>query len=357
MISASRVRALELSVQQACGRHRIASISLNVRTGGAEAFHLTCGLARRSPPRQAAQDQPYDLASLTKALAGSTVAASLVHEGLLDPSAPVSEHLPQIDPRITLQHLLDHTSGLPKWNALYADHETAWGLHATRQAMLDAACRTPLEAPPGERHVYTDIGYLVLLRLIEAVTGRPFDQLFAERVLEPAGIHDLRWGWPMAAATERCPVRGALIEGTVHDLNCAALGGVSTHAGLFGTARSVSLLAQRLLDATASPSAHARLPGAVLAAWWARRGLGSHTGGWDTVSRGSYTSTGACFPDDAVGHLGYTGTSLWISPSRQTIVTLLTNRIHERDDLTGIRAVRPELHDAVALALGWSPVG
>jgi len=355
VLDAPSTSALNRALDEVLASCALPSLSLNVRVGGWEAYHRTIGLARRVPPRPALEDQPYDLASLTKALATSPVVASLIEKGALALDSAVADFLPEVDPRVRLDHLLDHTSGFPKWNALYAESDAAWGLRETRELMIRIARQTPLRAAPGTAHVYTDIGFLVLLALIEEVSGQPFERLFADRVLSPAGVDELRWGWPMAAATERCPVRGALVEGTVHDLNCAALGGVSTHAGLFGPARAVARLAQRLLDAATDPGAEPGLPGRTLAALWRRRGLGSHTGGWDTVTRGGYTSTGAYFPDDAVGHLGYTGTSLWIVPSRQTVVVLLTNRVHETDELDGIRRARPRIHDAVARALGWAP--
>jgi CubicO group peptidase (beta-lactamase class C family) len=329
------------------------SLSVNVRARSAEVFHLTHGAARRSPLRHVHDDQPYDLASLTKALATSPVVASLIESGVLQPTTRVADHVPNVDPAITVQHLLDHTSGLPKWNAFYRHVGDRWGLASTRAEILAAAAATAVSQPPGTAHAYTDIGFLVLLALIERVTGRPFHRIVEERVFEPAGAADLRWGWPSAAATERCPVREVVVEGTVHDLNCAALGGVSTHAGLFGTARAVSDLADKLMQAVLEPSKHPNLPGKTLGAWWGRRSVGSHTGGWDTVTRDAYTSTGRWLPDDSVGHLGYTGTSVWIVPSRQTVITVLTNRIHEVDDLSGIRTARPLIHDAVAHALGW----
>jgi serine-type D-Ala-D-Ala carboxypeptidase len=351
--SVADVRRLEAAVDAVLAETRIPSLSLAVMVGGWEAFHRTRGLARRDPPRPAREDQPYDLASLTKPLVGATLVASLLEEGRIDLDMPVADVLPEVDGRITLAHLLTHTSGLPRWNAFYADPDTAWGLRETREAILQAARRTRVEATPGTRHAYTDVGFLVLLSFLETLTGQPLDVLFRERVLVPAGVDELRWGWPNAAATERCPVRGVLVEGTVHDLNAAALGGVSTHAGLFAPARAVARLSQRLLDAVEHPDREPRLPGRSLARLWHLRGVGSHAGGWDTPSRDGYTSTGAHFPDDAVGHLGYTGTSLWLVPSRRTIVVLLTNRIHPEDDLSEIRAVRPRLHDAVAEALGW----
>ena len=201
--------------------------------------------------------------------------------------------------------------------------------------------------------MYSDIGFMILLALVEEVAGRSFDYLFRRRVLDRAGVDDLRWGWPGAAATEICPVRGVLVEGTVHDLNCAALGGVSTHAGLFGTARSVALLAERLMDAVLEPKAHKGLPGRTLGRFWRMDGPGSHKGGWDTKSD-PYTSTGRYWPDDAIGHLGYTGTSVWLSPSKRTICAFLTNRVHPKDDKGPIREIRPLVHDAVAKELGWA---
>ena len=355
MRSLAAVNALRDEVEAIVARTTIPSVSLNVIVSGWEAFHHTAGLARTDPPRPAREDQPYDLASLTKALAGSTVTASLIEEGRLSLDLSVHEILPEVDPRVTLAHLLTHSGGLPKWNAFYAEPDTAWGLEETRRRILRAARHTDLEREPGSAHVYTDVGFLLLLAVIEEVTGQHFDQAFHERVLVPAGEHELRWGWPGAAATEKCAYRGFVVEGTVHDLNCAALGGISTHAGLFAPARAVSRLAWQLLRAVKDPDSSA-LPGRTLGQLWTLRGAGSHVGGWDTPTRGGYTSTGRCFPDDSVGHLGYTGTSLWIVPSRDTVVTLLTNRVHPTDTLDAIRAARPRIHDAMAEALGWEPV-
>lgn len=350
----ARYDTLDACVEAILRETSIPSVSLVVRTDGAEVYHRTAGDARRSPRRPAPADQPYDLASVTKALAGSTVAASLVEEGALSLEDPICDTLPGAASGITLAHLLTHSSGLPKWNAFYATMPGAWGTTDTRAAMMQAAIETPLEAPPGTRHAYTDVGFLVLLALLEKVGGARIDVLFQERILGPAGETDLRWGWPLAAATEDCPVRGGVVEGTVHDLNCAALGGISSHAGLFGTARSVARLGDTLRQAVATPDAFPTLPGRTLGSFWTLRGAGSHVGGWDTPTRGGYTSTGASFPDDAVGHLGYTGTSLWIAPSKQTVVALLTNRVHPTDTLDAIRAARPRIHDAVANVLGWT---
>lgn len=329
---------------------RIPSLSICVRVGGAEVLHHTVGNARTVPRRVAGEDQAYDLASVTKALAGTTVTASLVEEGRYGLETPVARWFPEVDGRVLVRHLLTHSSGWPPWRPFYADVRGAWGTASAKDQVLRAIRAVPIEAEPGTRHAYSDLGFMTLMAIAEAETGLPFDRLFAERVLGPSGVRDLRWGWPTAAATELCPVREILIEGTVHDLNCASLGGVSAHAGLFGTARAVASLADAIRRSVAGEDLG--LPGRTLAAFWATEGPGSHRGGWDSPSQG-YTSTGRFFPPDARGHLGYTGTSVWIVPSRGTVVALLTNRVHPVDDKEPIRAARPRIHDAVATALGW----
>lgn len=349
----TEMRDLELLLEQIVAERSIPSISLVLRVEGGEVFHRTVGLARRSPERVAAVDQPYDLASVTKAIAGSTVAASLVQDGVVALDEPVAVHLPRVDDRVTLRHLLNHSSGYPAWRPLYEGCTGAYGTASSRSAMLQAAQAPSLEAPPGRRYCYSDLGFMVMLAFLETAAKRPFDLLFRERIIHASGVNrQFRWGWPGAAATEMCPVRGFVVEGVVHDLNCAALGGVSTHAGLFATARGLAELADRLREAAAGRDS--ALPGEALDQFWSAVGPGSHCLGWDTVSRDGYTSTGRFLPRDARGHLGYTGTSLWIVPSRQTVIALLTNRVHPFDEKETIREIRPVIHDAVAAALGWT---
>jgi CubicO group peptidase (beta-lactamase class C family) len=331
---------------------RIPSLSLCVRVEGEEVFRRTVGLAQIHPAEPANGDQAYDLASVTKALCGAAVAASLVEDGTLHLDGAVADWLDGVDPRITLRHLLQHTSGALWWRPYHAEVTGPWGTEAARQAVLHAVRIEPLVTPPGEAYRYSDTGYLLLLQVLEKAGRAPLDLLFHERVLAPSGVADLRFGWPHAAATEDCPIRGHLVRGTVHDPNCAAMGGVSTHAGLFGTARAVARLGEAFLEATLGNPQFAGLPGPTLRRFWSERGLGSHAVGFDTISPG-YSSTGHFFPEDTVGHLGFTGCSLWIAPSRRTVVALLTNRIHPRDERTAIREARPRVHDAVARALGW----
>lgn len=321
----------------------IASVSLCVRTSeGAASF--TAGLARRDPMQRATPHQRYDLASLTKALAGSSVAAALAEAGVLDVDAPVADTLPGLDPRVTAWHLLCHSAGFPAWRPLYKAVTTPGSAEA-RRTILDLARAEPLDRAPGEGHVYSDLGFLVLCDLLETLGGDRLDALFHHHVL--GGLTGPRFDGAGAAATERCPWRGRVVEGEVHDLNAWAMGGVSAHAGLFGSAGEVAALGAALAF---GDNRICR----TLQGWWQRPGVGTHRGGWDRPTRGAYTSTGQHFPDGTVGHLGYTGCSMWAVPARQTVVVLLTNRVHEVDDLSAIRALRPALHDAVAVDLGWA---
>ncbi len=324
---------------------RVPSASVVVRVDGREVFHHSRGWA--APNRPVIEDQVYDLASVTKVVVGASVAAALLEEGVLSLEEPVVRLLSDVDPRITLRHLLTHSSGYPAWRPLYSEVD-AWGYPEARAAILRLARQTPLESSPGERHIYSDLGFLVLLQVLEAASGEPIEQLFQRHVLAKSGA-DLRWGWPGAAATEICPVRNKTVVGEVHDLNCLSMGGVSTHAGLFAAARGLARWAEWSLDEVRTGTSR----GHAIAALWSTTGPGSHRGGWDGISPGA-SSTGRHFPTDTVGHLGYTGTSVWVVPSRRTVVALLTNRVHPHDDKVAIREMRPQVHDSIATALGWA---
>ena len=325
----------------------IPSVSAAVWSGGAEAFHITRGTAHL-PDRPARIDEPYDLASVTKVLATVPVVADQMAKGL-DLDAPVRDILPDVDARITTRHLLQHSSGYPAWAPLY-ERVDRWGQPETRRALLDLARTTPLKGTPGRDHTYSDLGYLVLCELLETVGGGRLDTLL-QPILDRIGEPDLRWGWPGAAATQDCAVRGRVVVGQVDDLNAFAMGGVSSHAGLFGTARATARTADALRQAWMGERDD--LPSQALRQLVESKGPGSHRLGFDGISSG-YTSTGSHFPADTVGHLGYTGTSLWIVPSRRVTVAILTNRLHPVDDLTAIKSARPQLHDALAADMGWA---
>lgn len=327
------------------------SVDLVVRVDGEVAHTLRWGLAQRVPiERPLIAGIRWDLASLTKVLAGSAVAYALVDRGRLSFETPARALVPEAADGVTLAQLLSHSAGYPAWRPLYERVDAAglsWGSDAARALVLREAAATPLEAPPGARHTYSDLGFLVVCAMVEAAGGDRIDRLWRVHVADPGGLYGLSWGSESAVSTELCPRRGHVVTGEVHDLNCASMGGASSHAGLFGDADAVAHAGQVFLDAFGGQGA---LAGDAIRIAWTRRGAGSHKPGWDGPSPVG-SSSGTLFGEDAVGHLGFTGTSLWISPSQRVVVALLTNRVHPSVDEQRIRALRPALHDQVVRTL------
>ncbi len=260
-------------------------------------------------------ERVYDLASLTKVLATTELSLRAAAAGLL----PLDEGHPLWHPGLTPRLLLQHSAGCLWWRELW--HE------GKREAVLAAARREPLVTAPGDQHTYSDLGFLCLGAALEAVGSARLDTLFAEQMPEVAAR--LSWGHPAAEPTE-----GGL-RGVVHDDNARAMGGVAPHAGLFGNARGVAFAAQRWLTDEVPMATHA----------FSNRGAGSHVLGWDTPS-GELSSAGPRPPADAVGHTGFTGTSVWMSPSAGVVAVLLTNRVAFGRDPAAIRQFRHAWHQA-----------
>ena len=264
-------------------------------------------------------ERVYDLASLTKVLCTTELALRLVQAGRLPLDGP--HRLWQ--PGITTRLLLQHCAGALWWKELWRA--------GTGEDIVRAALSEPLVSAPGTAHAYTDLGFLSLGAAIEAEAGAPLEHAF--RQLAPDAARRLSWGHPDAVATE-----GGL-QGVVHDDNARAMGGVAAHAGLFGDAASVAAVAWRWLAGEVPLASRA----------FTERGLGSHALGWDTPS-GSESSAGPAPPADAVGHTGFTGTSLWVSAERRIVAVLLTNRVAFGRDPARIRALRHAWHQAAWLA-------
>jgi CubicO group peptidase (beta-lactamase class C family) len=315
--------------------------------GGAPVLRLAFGRNAR-PGDPVTPDTFYDVASLTKACVTSLLTLLLVADRRLDWDTPAARFVPEAPAEITVRHLLAHASGLPAWRPLYER------LHGEpRDTIVRLAAAEPLERPPGEASVYSDLGFIVLGAVVERAGGARLDELAARRLFEPLAMQrsrfvDLAAGWrpEPVAATE-----GSL-RGEVHDENCRAAGGVLGHAGLFSTADDLSLLAAALLRSWhgAGPFPHAPLrtlfsPCGVPGSTWRL--------GWDgPAATGS--QAGELWPKDGVGHLGFTGCSLWLDPPRSRWVVLLTNRVHPSREDTRIKQVRPRVMDAVVTLLGRS---
>lgn len=307
--------------------------------GGPAATGALGHAALMPEPVPLAFETPFDLASLTKPLATALLAVLLEREGRLSLNAPLGSIFPELQAspygRATLKDAATHRAGFPAWTPLYL-------AGTTQKAYRAAIAASPRRNEPGET-LYSDLGYLLLGWAVELASGASLDRLFDERVATPLGL--ARCGFPGvtaafadAAATElrrdfeqtlagqsaRCePVLTEVVRGRVHDGNAYGLGGVAGHAGLFGSASDVAAIAGALVD-----------PGR----------LGLPAGTFDAILRPDTRQSGArtigllraadsesvlgVLPDDAVGHWGFTGTSVWIDPARPRIYVLLTNRVH-----------------------------
>jgi CubicO group peptidase (beta-lactamase class C family) len=323
----------------------------------------------------------FDIASLTKPLAAALFLV-LSQEGHLSPDGIAAEVLPftSPDPRareIRFAHLLSHTSGLPAWLPLYekvAAAETAEGrpLSGTAEGhdrLLAEVLSLPLSRDPGAGWEYSDLGYMLLGRAIEVAGFRSLDRLLAEKISGPLRMRETRY-LPLAAISE-CEA-GRLIPtgwsevrrrdkvGEVDDENAAAMGGVAGHAGLFSTAGDLFLFAREIVRARRGEGRVLTRPSAVGMTTRVARPPGCpRTLGFDTPTppdsspKGDSPGNTPCSqageraPADAVGHLGYTGCSLWIDPAREISVILLTNRVVFGNDNRKLSALRPRIHDAV----------
>jgi CubicO group peptidase (beta-lactamase class C family) len=308
-----------------------------VADAGQVIFTHAVGSEQLVPTRRSASiDTAWDLASLTKPLASVTLTMRLVEAGMLDLDAPVRDYLPDFAHHaIRARDLLSHSSGLPA-HRRYWEYPDA----TSRDAILALARREPLEYATGSKSVYSDVGFLVLGSLIEQLGGAPIDVLF--QTIVPDGP---AYGPVGKAAATELEANGAPLVGIVHDENARAMGGAAPHAGLFGTVQDVHevlafLIAGQLVSA------------ATLERFWSPAGVPDSTWclGWDRPSE-TGSAAGERFPRSAVGHLGFTGCSIWVDPPRGMWVILLSNRVHPSRDNQQIRAFRPLLHDTVWRAL------
>lgn len=314
----------------------------------------------------------FDLASVSKVVGTTTAAMMLVGDGALDLDAPVVRYLPwwsEGDARkneVTVRQLLTHRTGLIPFRTWY--HEMS-GMDAYKAA----AAAEPLEVAPGSRTAYSDIGIMTLAWVIEEVSGQSLDDFLQDRLWDPLGMLETRYNPPSTlrpriAATEIDTIyRNEMVWGTVHDENADAMGGVAGHAGLFSTAVDLSVFARMMLnDGVAPPCAPNADPGepcpvrrlderrivdaSVLDLFTTRfDDTSSRALGWDTPSARS--SGGDYVTNEAFGHTGYTGTSIWMDPELDIWVVLLTNRVHPTRENQKHVPLRRAVHDAALLAI------
>jgi CubicO group peptidase (beta-lactamase class C family) len=306
-------------------------------------------------PARPGEESVYDLASLTKVVGLVPAAMLAVDEGQLDLDAPVHRYLPAFTggekSRVTVRMLLAHTGGLPAWRPLFRE------VHSRAEAFA-LADTTPLESSPGSTAAYSDLGAIILTQILETIYHERLDSLLERRLLGPLGMGSTGY-LPSAelrdriAPTELDPWRGRVLQGEVHDENAAIMDGVSGHAGLFSSAGDLLTYGEWLIDEWyGAPSALPQVRRSTLREFTRRENLvpgSSRALGWDTPS--GEGSAGHLLSEASFGHTGFTGTSLWIDPTRRLVIVLLSNRVNPTRSNPRWSPVRGAIADLVITTL------
>ena len=350
-------------IEKAIAEKAFPGATLAVGYRGKVAVHAFGKLSYDAKAPTTTPNTMYDIASLTKVVATTTLVAKLAEGDFavpLDLDAKIERYLPEWASgpnaewrhKVTVRHLLTHTSGLPPFKEY-------WRTSKNKQDTLTKIFAEPLEYEPGTKEVYSDLGIILMAEIIERLTGRTLDDLAKNYIFSPLGMKETMYRPPKKLWSQIAPteidnnLRHRLVQGEVHDENAFAIGGVSGHAGLFSTAPDLSAFCQMLLNG--GVYAHQRiLRRATIAQFTTPQQLsgGTRTLGWAVPTEGG--SSGHYFSAHSFGHTGFTGTSIWIDPDRKLFVVLLTNRVHPTRENTKIQQVRPVLHDAVMQALGFA---
>jgi CubicO group peptidase (beta-lactamase class C family) len=295
----------------------------------------------------------FDLASVTKVVATTSMAMILYERGLLDLDLPVVAVVAEFageDPRrdaVTLRMLLAHSSGLPAYEKLFLRAKT-------KDELLSAAFGIALTANPGAKAEYSDIGIMILAVALERIAEDSLDRFCQHEVFGPLAMTHTafnppsEWRHSVAPTADDQSFRHCVIQGEVQDENASVMGGVAGHAGVFASAEDIAVFAHAMLS-----GGRPILRPETLALFTRRESSPPGTSralGWDTPS--SPSQSGKYFSANSFGHLGYTGTSLWIDPERQLSITLLTNRTWPDCSNQAIQQLRPKFHNAVVESLG-----
>lgn len=337
-------RVVEQSLSEIC-----AAAVLHVRVGGKTVCDEAFG--RHIPDGDAVTTNSiFDLASITKVFVGTALLA--LHDQRLmaldDPIVGVLPEFAGIDQRrsrVTYRHVLTHTSGLPA----HVNFRDELG----SRAVIARVSSIPLSAAPGTSVTYSDLGFMLAGEAVARISGMTLDEALRLLVIEPLGLSNTFYRpqpdvMSRVVCTELDPWRNRLLRGEVHDENCWAMGGIAGHAGIFGTAADVGQIAEmyRLGGATGSHRTLLR-PTANAAIREQARGSDERRGLAWALKASDKHSSGSRLSLDSFGHTGYTGTSVWVDPTRELTVVLLTNRVFVSREPEPIRALRAAVHDAV----------
>jgi CubicO group peptidase (beta-lactamase class C family) len=334
--------------------------AVSVGDGGREVFRLVRGHTRRVPDLGQAIDENalFDLASVSKPMATVAIAMVLVGEKRLELDAPIRRWLPDAASEGTVRQLLGHSAGCIAHVEFFKRPEllAAFEAGSSRELLVAMAAREPAK-PPGIEPVYSDLGFITLGAILERAAGMPLEKAFAEHVADPLGLGARYAPEPLAGAVAtEVDVRG-VVCGLVHDENCYYGGRICGHAGLFGTIGDVAAFGRAIVE-TAAGHAQGKLLPDVVNRFFSDRPVATSTWrlGWDAPSHTPGVSqAGDLWPRvGAVGHTGFTGTSLWLDLPHRRWVALLCNRVHPTrfgDTADRMKALRRAVGDAVVTAL------
>ena len=315
------------------------------------------GYTTKNQPKNKVNTKTYfDLASLTKPLVTSLSIAVLIEKGKVGLQDNLADCCSWVIPddkiKIKISHLLSHSSGLPAHRPYYQELGSI-PLSEKKRTLRNWIVGEQMCFLPGTSTLYSDLGFMLLGFLVEDLTDTPLDIFWKENVITPLGLqNELFFPKNKRIDTERCAATKNshrcedLLTGVVHDYNCRAMGGVGGHAGLFGTAPAVASLCEYILDQSKGRNRHPSYSSSLLINLLERKIDSEWSYGFDSPTKGK-SSSGVYFSTKSRGHLGFTGTSFWIDFDRDIVIVVLTNRVHLSNDLSGIRAFRPLIHDTI----------
>jgi len=338
-------KAIDQMMEQAVERGIFPSSSLLVGREGEIIFEKHYGKARSGTC--------FDIASLTKPIATATLAMQFAQEGLLKLTDTVYQWLGgarlPAHREMMVAYLLSHASGLPAWKPYYRELPTTCvGTKEGKDHIVQACLKEPVVFKPGTQCVYSDLGFIILGEILEQAGSASLDVLFQNRIAKTLGLKDTFFirnaestvHSPQSivqkkrfAPTEDCPWRKKVVCGEVHDQNAYAMGGVAGHAGLFSTTTDLHAYISHQFTQLRTLNFELRTPSTYVL-------------GWDTPTFGQ-SSSGSYFSPHSIGHLGYTGCSMWIDLDKNFWVVLLTNRIHPSSTNEKIKAFRPKIHNLI----------
>ncbi len=347
-------KPLETALEKAVDDSVFPGASVAVIYKGKVAFHKAVGRMTYAPDSTPVDTTTiYDLASLTKAVATTSIVMQLVERDSLSIQAAVATYLPDFGrngkKKITIEHLLRHTSGL-RAHSFFAKS------CATPEALFSAIDADTLLSVPGTTTLYSDLGFMLLGRIVETITNRSLASNFQERFGKPLRMTATMFTPPLSMSGRIAPVDNDTLwpfttqRPLVNDQNAALLGGVAGHAGLYSTTGDLLRMTAMLMNGGTMHN-HLYFQKSTLTKFLSRSNS-PRALGWDLRSSDGHSSAGDYFSNTSYGHLGFTGTSLWIDPEKELAVILLSNRVYPTAENIRIRKFRPLLHNTVAQCLG-----